>query len=127
MNTEIFLSLNCGQHVLFGFTVTALQGRTGRSLTITETLEVARLVMELTNESLYGDDMGECPDFKVMTDPETAYETFEPWVQSRTGNSLVQGAAQSNRRDIALPARTWPPRAARCKLGHRTHQRPLNA
>ena len=79
MNTEIFLSLNCGQHVLFGFTVTALQGRTGRSLTITETLEVARLVMELTNESLYGDDMGECPDFKVMTDPETAYETFDEW------------------------------------------------
>ena len=44
--------------------------------------------------------------FRALIWPKTAYETFEPWVQSRTGNSLAQGAAQSNQRDIALRART---------------------
>lgn len=93
MKTEIFLSLNCGQHTLFGFTVTALQGRTNRSLTITETLEVAGLVMELTHESLYGGDMSQCPDFKVMVQPESAYETFEEWFNENENyffNALAQ-------------------------------------
>ena len=44
--------------------------------------------------------------FNPLIWPKTAYETFEPWVQSRTGNSLAQGATQSNLRDIALQART---------------------
>jgi len=75
---KTILTLNSGQHILFGFLMTSLQGRSGRTYTIEETIEIAGLVKELTSIELYECDL-DCPDVQVMTKPEQAYQIFEEW------------------------------------------------
>lgn len=76
---ETLLTLNSGQHILFGFLMTSLYARSGRdSYTIEETLEIAGLVKELTALELY-DNVFETPDVLLMSVPEQAYEIFDEW------------------------------------------------
>lgn len=75
---ETILTLNSGQHTLFGFLMTSLQGRSGRTYTIDQTIEIAQLVKELTSIEYYDIVFG-TPDVRVMTVPHKAYQIFEEW------------------------------------------------
>jgi hypothetical protein len=75
---ETILTLNSGQHILFGFLMTSLQGRSGRTYTIQETIQIAGLVKELTSIELY-DNVCDTPDVQVMTKPEQTYQIFDEW------------------------------------------------
>lgn len=77
---ETILSLNSGQHILFGFVLTSLQGKTNRIFTLEGNLRLAKLVKELTEEELYGDVL-ECPDVTIMTEPQNAYKIFDEWFE----------------------------------------------
>lgn len=77
---ETILSLNSGQHILFGFVLTSLQGKTNRIFTLEANIKVAELVKELTDVELYGDVL-DCPDVTIMTEPQNAYKIFDEWFE----------------------------------------------
>lgn len=73
-------TLNSGQHILFGFLLTSLQGQANRNFNVEETIKVAELVVELTNVKLYIHS-DYCPDVMIMIDPENAYDIFYDWYE----------------------------------------------
>lgn len=73
------LQLNYGQHILFGFTMTSLTARSHRDYTVDETIEIAELVNELTCLEYYNDDPQQCPDVRIMTHPQDAFQIFCDW------------------------------------------------
>lgn len=75
---KTILTLNSGQHTLFGFLMTSLQVRSGRTYTIEETIEISELVKELTSTEYY-DNVFDTPDVQAMNHPEIAYEIFQEW------------------------------------------------
>lgn len=77
---ETILSLNSGQHILFGFALTSLQGKLNRTFTLEGNIKLAELVKELTDVELYGDVL-DCPDVTIMTEPHNAYKIFDEWFE----------------------------------------------
>lgn len=77
---ETILSLNSGQHILFGFALTSLQGKTNHIFTLEAKIKLAELVKELTDEELY-EDVLYCPDVTIMTEPQNAYKIFNDWFE----------------------------------------------
>ncbi len=77
---ETQLSLNSGQYVLYGFLLTSIIARRDahNMLTRDESIELAQLVVDLTDLELYGDTT-DCPDVMVMVNPEDAFGIFCEW------------------------------------------------
>lgn len=77
---ETILTLNSGQHILFGFALTSLQGKTNRTFSLEGNIQLAKLIKELTDVELYGDVL-DCPDVTIMTEPQNAYRIFDEWFE----------------------------------------------
>lgn len=72
---ETILKMNYGQHMLFSYSCIALEGESGRPLTIDQLHDLSDNIMGLTDESNYG-SIDECPDVMIMTQPQDSYGIF---------------------------------------------------
>ena len=61
--------------------MTSLTARSNRNYTVDETIEIAKLVNELTCLEYYNDDPQQCPDVQIMTNPEKAFTIFVEWIE----------------------------------------------
>lgn len=77
---ETILTLNSGQHILFGFALTSLQSKTNRFFSLEVNIQLAKLVSELTSLELYGDGC-DCPDVMIINEPHNAFKIFEEWFE----------------------------------------------
>lgn len=71
---QIF-SLNFGQHILYGYICTAIQGEREADLTFPELENLLIQVIEITHHSNY-EGIEECPDVEIMMYPENSYKIF---------------------------------------------------
>jgi hypothetical protein len=79
---ENILSLNTGQHIMFGFLCNSIIGQemydVTYNLSLNQISNIIDLVVKLTDESLY-ENTEECPDYKIMVNPENAFNIFCDW------------------------------------------------
>ena len=73
---ETITKLNYGQHMLFSYLCISIAGRTDTVLTSEVLQELINQVIELTHEEHYDYKIEDCPDFKIMTNPENSYDIF---------------------------------------------------
>ena len=78
-NTIFFLSMNYGQHVLFGFLSASIHGQRGFELTLDELRELAVLVIDLTSVEYYEGENLDAPDVQIMIRPQDAFNIFSEW------------------------------------------------
>jgi len=69
------LSLNFGQHILYGYICTAIQGEQEMELTFPNLENIITQVIEITHHSNY-ERVEECPDVQIMIHPENSYKIF---------------------------------------------------
>jgi hypothetical protein len=82
---EKLTTLNYGQYILFGFLCTSLRGNRQSDLSISDLSAIVSLVVELTDSSLYDDDLTQCPDYMIMTNPSEAFDIFCNWYDENEG------------------------------------------
>lgn len=75
---ETILTLNSGQHILFGYLLTSIEGRINGDLSLDSTIQLAELVIELTDQDKYLSPLG-CPDVQIMVNPQNSFEIFCDW------------------------------------------------
>lgn len=73
------LSLNYGQHILFGYLCSTIEGQTKMSLGKETLNKILTGIMELTAMDKYDFNHEQCPDVMIMMNPEISYEIFCDW------------------------------------------------
>lgn len=77
--TTALLTMNYGQHVLFGFLTTSLHGNREYELMLDELSELAALVIDLTSAEYYEGENLDAPDVQIMIRPQDAFDIFSEW------------------------------------------------